>query len=104
MPLIRNLPSPEGADLGRELARLCDGAAAQRHADGRPVPKRCGTCAFRAGSEPNGCAPTVMDALKCALEQHPFRCHEDGLACRGWLLLRTEAPRQCAARGRSAMM
>lgn len=87
---VENLPSEEGAALGRELARLCDNAEAevrQRH----PRP-RCADCAFRLGTRPNQCAETVMDALKAVMEGVPFYCHlgvEDGEAerlCAGWAI------------------
>jgi hypothetical protein len=77
-----NLPTPEGRALGAELARLCD-------AEIKPGdPERCLTCAFRAGTIPNGCAPTLMDAIKCAIEGAPFYCHEQrGKLCSGWRLM-----------------
>lgn len=84
-PTVRpNLPTDEGRALGRELARLCDGEAAA-HPD---APERCHDCAFRLGTPPNGCAPTLMDAMKCAIEGEPFLCHIDGKACAGWALMR----------------
>jgi hypothetical protein len=74
-----NLPTPEGRALGRELARLCDGEIGVGRDD------RCSTCAFRSGTVPNGCAPTLMDALKCMMERVPFYCHEqEGKLCAGW--------------------
>ncbi len=81
MALVRNRPSPEGRALGTELARFADIEVAKLGVD-----LRCGTCAFRAGTIPNGCLPTVGDALKCAMEQEPpFLCHErPGLHCAGW--------------------
>lgn len=82
-----NLPTPESALLGAELARFADAEAVGK------VDQRCETCAFRAGTYPNGCATTIMDALKATLEREPFFCHEipaDGSAmkaCGGWKLL-----------------
>lgn len=55
--------------------------------------ERCKSCAFRLGTIPNQCAPTVMDALKCVIEKRDFMCHEhfdaDGNPtelCAGYLL------------------
>lgn len=74
-----NLPTPEGRELGRELARLCDGELAGRRDD------RCGSCALRAGDHlANGSVETLMSALKCAMEGEPFWCHEHDRACAGW--------------------
>jgi hypothetical protein len=52
------------------------------------------------GTVPNRCLPTVMDALKCVLEQEPFYCHEappDAAGdptrlCRGWVAAMAELP------------
>jgi hypothetical protein len=82
--LFPNEASPEGRALGRELARLCDGELA-----GKPD-NRCATCAFRLGPHlANGSAPTLMSALKCALEGDPFWCHEIDRPCAGWQAMRT---------------
>ena len=84
--MIPNLPTEEGQALGKELARLCDIEAARNPG----APKRCRTCAFRAGDHvANGSPATLMDALKCVMERKPFWCHEidepgtDKL-CAGW--------------------
>lgn len=70
--LIPNRPSPEGRMLGEQLARMCDIEEKKfpNHA------QRCKSCAFRAGTVPNGCLPTVMDALKATMEGEPFMCHQ----------------------------
>jgi hypothetical protein len=91
---VPNRPSPEGAALGEQMARLCDvekEKQAERFPDQLP---RCDECAFRLGTLPNGCAETQMDALKCVLERVPFFCHKglkDGdepkQLCRGWVIL-----------------
>ena len=83
--LIRNRPSPEGRALGKELARLADAEPSVFSY------LRCGTCAFRAGTVPNGCTATLLDAIKCAIEGVPFYCHEDKAGerpCAGWIMLR----------------
>ncbi len=86
MPALKvpNLPTPEGRALGVELARICDGEAERR----TDVPERCATCAFRAGTYPNGCAATLMNATKCVAERVPFFCHEcPGNLCSGFRLM-----------------
>ena len=94
MTQIRNKPSVRGNELGLHMARLCDDAEQSKMV----LRPRCGTCAFRAGTFPNGCESTLMDALKCAMEGTVFVCHEskEGKACSGWLSFkfpkRVEAP------------
>jgi len=84
---VRNIPSPEGAMLGVQLAVMVSiELEAMRH----KYPNHrepCGTCAFSKGTVPNRCVATVMDALKCAIEQREFRCHETHEMCCGWLLM-----------------
>lgn len=81
---VPNLPSPEGAELGRHLARLLD---VDPDAEGL-----CRECAFREGAVGNVRAATVMDALKCAAEGSPvFYCHMQGRGlcpCAGWVAWR----------------
>lgn len=80
--MVRNLPTPDGIALGKELARLADASPMA----GRP---RCATCAFRGGTEANGCAPTLMDAIKS--EGDTFWCHEnEDKPCAGWAAARKE--------------
>ncbi|WP_286554367.1 hypothetical protein [Variovorax sp. J22G40] len=82
--------TPEGRALGAELARLTETKVAEMAAAGEPD-ERCKTCAFRAGTVPNGCPQTLMDAVKCIVEQQPFYCHVNTYAdgsesvCAGWL-------------------
>lgn len=86
--LKRNKPEAVGYELGAHLARFADQAEAALRARGVQVPERCSTCAFRAGTTPNGCVTSVMDALKCAIEHEPFLCHHDKehrTPCAGWL-------------------
>lgn len=73
--MVPNRPTEEGRELGAHLARFADDAVRSLKADGVDVPERCASCAFRQGSVPNGCAPTLMDALKCLLEGKTFFCH-----------------------------
>lgn len=84
--LVRNLPCDKGRMLGRELARMADRAEAESVKNFPNTKVRCKTCAFRGGTVPNGTLLTVMDALKCAMEQKPFLCHEDlPNPCMGWI-------------------
>ncbi len=92
--LVPNLPSPEGAELGAHVARVCDGREAKLLARGERPPTRCVDCAFRAGTVPNQCASTLMDAIKCLAEGHEFRCHhgvpddeEPTRLCAGYVIL-----------------
>lgn len=81
--MIPNRVTEEGRDLGRHLARLCDGELAGKRDD------RCRTCAFRSGEHlANGSPETLMTALKCAMEGTPFWCHEHDRACAGWAAVR----------------
>lgn len=75
-----NLPTPEGAELGREVARMAD---AQYTQTGRDT--RCHDCAFRLGTIPNQSAASLMDAVKCVMEGVPFNCHIDQRPCWGWV-------------------
>jgi len=72
----RNQPCPAGRALGEQLARLSE--AAEKEVRPRlpaDFPERCASCAFRLDTFPNGCLPTVMDAMKCAMEGKMFYCH-----------------------------
>ncbi|MEI2416148.1 hypothetical protein V8Z80_08180 [Orrella sp. JC864] len=90
--LVPNRPSPEGRMIGEQLARLTDKAEAELLAKFPDHPRRCKSCAFTAGTVPNGCLPTVMDAMKATMEMDPFYCHQpkpgpDGkptTICAGW--------------------
>lgn len=87
MTMVENKVTPEGWLLGKELARLCDGRAAEQGRD-----ERCWTCAFRAGDHvANGSPESLMSAVKCLAEREPFWCHERDRPCAGWLLMRFPA-------------
>lgn len=90
--MILNLPCPEGVELGSHLARFADAEISKLRAEHPHAQERCGTCAFRAGTFPNGCAVTLMNALKCALEADPFYCHERDALCMGYLALKSTPP------------
>lgn len=80
-----NDPTPEGAALGKHLARWVDAEM-----DGpRILRPRCSDCAFLKGTPPNQIAGTLMTALKCVIEKEPFYCHSErgvrsGPLCAGW--------------------
>ncbi len=90
----RNLPTPEGRELGQHLARFIT-VELPKYTERFPnAPEMCKSCAFRNGTQPNGCPGTVMDALKCVVEMEPFLCHEkldvEGkpyFYCQGWVIL-----------------
>lgn len=80
--------TPAGRAAGENMARLADRAVASLAAEGEPD-ERCKTCAFRAGTVPNGCAQTQADATKAVIEDVPFTCHQKpGWPCHGWFALR----------------
>ena len=91
--------SPEGRALGAQMVRLVEPVIQHLEAHGEPD-ERCKSCAFRAGTVPNGCLQTMMDATKAAMEQTPFLCHveryPDGSRklCAGWLATQWGAARR----------
>ena len=94
-----NQPCETGRELGRNLARFADVAEQEWRDSGISfVPQRCHSCAFKAGTYPNGCISTVADAMKCMMEREPFYCHhgikdgEPSAVCGGWLLLQNGDP------------
>lgn len=96
--------SPEGRAAGAVMAKLADAecrALAARHDE---PDDRCKTCAFRAGTVPNGCAQTQLDAAKAVVEGAPFMCHAHKNAsgnydriCHGWFAVRRIVNRARAA-------
>lgn len=90
MALRPNRPTPEGRELGQHLGRFCDQAFEKLRARDVTISERCRSCAFRAGSIPNGCPTTGMDALKAVFERVPFLCHETPephTICMGWVAM-----------------
>lgn len=69
---VPNLPTPEGTELGKHFVRFYEQEAAKQP----PTAPRCDECAYRLGTVPNGCGPTLMTALKCIMEGEPFYCHK----------------------------
>lgn len=81
--------------LGKEIARLADMAEAEAIKRFPHTAVICRTCAFRSGTVPNGCLQTVMDAIKCVMEQVDFMCHEDiSRPCMGWIECASRAQRK----------
>lgn len=78
-------------DLRKDMSRLAD----QRFA-GR-LDLRCEGCAFRADTEANRTAKTILTAARCGENRASFRCHEVevdmttcAVPCRGFLAARRE--------------
>ncbi len=91
--------SPEGRELGELTARFADAECASLAAQGEPD-ERCKTCAFRAGTVPNGCLQTQSDAIKAITDDVPFLCHAHKNSagtydqiCYGWFAARRIAIR-----------
>jgi hypothetical protein len=91
---VPNEPTAEGRLLGTQLARLADIEEKRLRERFPHMHRRCGECAFRAGTTPNGCPETLLDAVKALIEHVPFFCHkkftEDGepvLLCAGYGML-----------------
>ena len=80
---------PQGRALGEQMARLAQPWINKLAEAGEPD-GRCKSCAFRAGTVPNGCLQTQMDVLKAVAEKVPFMCHQhdrrSGI-CHGWFAL-----------------
>ena len=78
--------SPQGRAIGAQLARIADKGAQLLAAEGESD-ERCKSCAFTAGTVPNGCLQTQMDAIKAVVESVPFMCHQanrKGDVCAGY--------------------
>jgi hypothetical protein len=89
-----NVPTPEGRLLGEQRARLADYEEAAVRERFPRHHRRCGDCALRAGTIPNGCPETLMDVVKALVEGVPFYCHKattpDGeprVLCAGYAIL-----------------
>lgn len=91
--MTRNVPTPEGRELGKHLARFFAIEQPKVEAQFPGSTERCKSCAFREGTFPNGCPETVVDALNCTMSGQPFYCHvglKDGRPtklCAGWAVL-----------------
>ena len=94
--------SPEGKAIGVQVARMTDKAIATLAKEGEPD-ERCVSCAFRAGTVPNGCAQTQMDVVKAVIEDVPFLCHQayrKGWPCHGWYAARVALNRAERVKGK----
>lgn len=93
--------TPEGRAMGEQLVRLTEPWIEQLASEGEPD-ERCRSCAFTAGTVPNGCLQTQMDALKAVVEDVPFLCHQagrKGLPCHGWFAARVAIMRTADVKG-----
>lgn len=100
-PTMDTVESPEAAELGRVLARLCDEEEAEQLERFPNLQPRCSDCAFREGTLPNRCEDPLFDAIKCVVDNNIFYCHKglkDGQPkrpCAGFMLLASNGrPRQ----------
>lgn len=91
--------SPEGKALGIRMAVLAEAEIAALARDGE-ADERCKSCAFRAGTVPNGCVQTQLDVQKAVAEDVPFMCHcGPNRVCFGWFAVRRIVDRYEAATG-----
>jgi hypothetical protein len=98
--------SPEGKKVGLMMAKLADAECERLVAEGE-TDDRCKTCAFTAGTVPNGCLQTQSDALKAVIEDVPFMCHahknKHGVydrICHGWYFVGRIARRREKHKGK----
>lgn len=90
-----NAPSSDGIALGKEVTRFADLELEKRKRNFPNHVERCATCAFRKGTAANGCAATLMDAMKCVIEgRDEFMCHErENHQCVGYAVLKRDDER-----------
>jgi len=94
--IMRNHRTPEGAEMGKTLAKWADEAEPKARLIDPAIPPRCASCAFREGNHlASGSPYTQMDALKCLFEHIEFDCHDvhrEGSLCSGYAMLRLAEP------------
>lgn len=97
--------SAEGKKLGTLSAQLAEGECSALARDGEDD-ERCKSCAFRAGTVPNGCLQTQLDVMKAVAEGIPFMCHQHldqrgrpSKVCHGWFAARRVVDRIETATG-----
>ena len=93
--------------MGKMLSKLADAECAALVANHDEPDERCKTCAFTAGTVPNGCIQTQSDATKAVIEDVPFMCHSHKDArgnydriCHGWFAVRRIVDRKEKADGK----
>lgn len=99
--------TPEGRAMGVLMAGLADAECAKLAQHHDEPDERCKSCAFRAGTVPNGCIQTQSDAMKAVVEDVPFMCHGHQDAhgrydqiCHGWFAVRRIVARKEAHDGK----
>ncbi|MDB5885009.1 MAG: hypothetical protein JWR74_1180 [Polaromonas sp.] len=105
-PLHHSRTTLEGRKLGAQFAQVADEECrtlAEKHDE---PDERCLSCAFRAGTVPNGCPQTQLDVAKAVFENVPFMCHahqdaggSHATICHGWFALRRVVDRRVATMG-----
>jgi hypothetical protein len=93
--------SPEGIKAGLMMVRIVEPTIQKLAADGEND-TRCKSCAFRAGTVPNGCIQTQLDVTKAVIEDVPFLCHQadrKGQICHGWFAARVAMNEASSLRG-----
>lgn len=78
---LRDMPDDGAAEAGRQMVEFLWSSE-----------ECCDSCAYRAGTIPNQCAGTIMDALGCAASGEPFYCHNTGQICEGWKATQKKKP------------
>lgn len=93
--------SPEGKKIGALMVRIAEPEIAALAQEDEPD-ERCASCAFRAGTVPNGCFQTQSDVAKAIAENVPFLCHahKTQVICWGWFAARRVVARMERARGK----
>jgi hypothetical protein len=94
----RTVQTDEGRECGKLLGLMTDKAEAELKTKFPNHAERCKSCAFKAGTFPNGCPETLLQAIACVVSGEPFFCHQKLDAqgepediCVGWLLAVTAA-------------
>lgn len=93
--------SERGIKAGQKLVQITEPTIKKLASEGEPD-ERCKSCAFRAGTVPNGCIQTQLDALKAVVEDVPFLCHQadrKGAICHGWFAARVAVNDAAGRRG-----
>jgi hypothetical protein len=81
-----NRVTREGREMGANMARLADAECAALAVNHDEPDDRCRTCAFRAGTVPNGCMQTMGDATKAVIDKDGKGRYDR--ICHGWFAVR----------------